>query len=452
MKFKILIVEDDPTGRETLEDAFNDRGYKPITAENGKIALDIINSQEIDLVVTDLVMPGASGMEVLKKAVNKCPVILITAHGTVDNAVDAIKLGAYDFVEKPIELPELFTRVERALQMSTLKRENENLRSRVETTYDFETMVGKTPAMQAVFEQIKLVAPTDTNVCILGESGTGKELVANAIHQHSRRSNKPFIKVNCAAISENLLESELFGHEKGAFTGALKQRQGRFELADGGTILLDEISEMSPALQSKLLRILQEQEFERVGGTETLKVDVRIVTATNANLQERISEGTFREDLFYRISVFPIQLPPLRERKDDIPLLVDHFLRNYTAKMNKSLNGIASHALDLMTNYDWPGNVRQLQNVVERCCVMTPENKTIDVNHLPPELTKTDTQSAKNGDGDYQLPNATMDELEEMAIRQTLKQFNGNRAKTAKALNIGLKTLYRKIEKYKIEV
>jgi len=452
MKFKILIAEDDPVGRETLEDAFTDRGYKPVAAADGKAALDILDSQEIDLVVTDLVMPGADGMEVLKKAVEKCPVILITAHGTVDNAVDAIKLGAYDFVEKPIELPELFTRVERALQMKTLKRENENLRNRVISTYDFEAMVGKTAAMQNVFEQIKLVAQTDTTVCVLGESGTGKELVANAIHTHSRRANKPFIKVNCAAISENLLESELFGHEKGSFTGALKQRRGRFELADGGTLLLDEISEMSPALQSKLLRILQEQEFERVGGTETLKVNVRIIAATNADLQKKIEDGTFREDLFYRISVFPIHLPPLRERKDDIPLLVDHFFRAHSTAMNKKFNGISSDALNLMIKYNWPGNVRQLQNVVERCCVMTPENKTVDVRHLPQELTKNISQSTINVDGNFNLPNATMDELEEMAIRQSLKINNGNRAKTAKALNIGLKTLYRKIEKYKIEI
>ncbi len=455
MKFKILIAEDDLTGRETLAEAFTDRGYKPITAVNGKEALSILSSEEIDLVITDLVMPGANGMSVLKKAVPLCPVILITAHGTVDNAVDAMKLGAFDFVSKPIHLPHLFALVERALQMETLTRENENLRKRVEVTYDFETMVGRTNVMRSVFEQIKLVGQTDTTVCILGESGTGKELVANAIHQHSRRSGKPFIKVNCAAISESLLESELLGHEKGSFTGAMKQRRGRFELADGGTLLLDEISEMSPALQSKLLRVIQEQEFERVGGTETLKVDVRIIAASNANLQERISEGTFREDLYYRISVFPIHLPPLRERRDDIPLLIDHFLRNHSRKMNKIINGISSDALELMINYDWPGNVRQLQNAIERCCVMVPENGSVKPSHLPLELTSDRIVQSSEvkiiSDENSELPEKTMSELEEMAIKQSLIKYNGNRAQTAKALDIGLKTLYRKIEKYGIE-
>jgi len=455
MKLKILIAEDDLTGRETLAEAFADRGYEPITAVNGKSALSLLDSEEIDLVVTDLVMPGADGMQVLEKAVPMCPVILITAHGTVDNAVDAMKLGAFDFVSKPIHLPHLFALVGRALQMKVLTLENENLRERVELTYDFETMIGRTKDMHLIFEQIKLVGPTDTTVCILGESGTGKELVANAIHQHSRRSTKHFVKVNCAAISENLLESELFGHEKGSFTGAVKQRRGRFELADGGTLLLDEISEMSPSLQSKLLRILQEQEFERVGGIETLKVDVRIIASTNANLQERISEGTFREDLYYRIGVFPIHLPPLHERSEDIPLLVDHFLRNYSEKMNKKIDGVSSDAIDIMTNYDWPGNVRQLQNAVERCCVMVSENQSIEPKHLPPELKSNinlpDVKNVSIDDDNSSLPDATMDELEEMAIKQSLQKHNGNRSQASKALNIGLKTLYRKIEKYGIE-
>ena len=456
MKFKILIAEDDLTGRETLAEAFADRGYKPVTAVNGNEALAILKSEEIDLVVTDLVMPGVDGMRVLKEAVPICPVILITAHGTVDNAVDAMKLGAFDFVSKPIHLPHLFALVERALQMKTLTSENENLRKRVEISYDFETMIGRTQIMRSVFEQIKLVGQTETTVCILGESGTGKELVANAIHQHSLRSAKPFIKVNCAAISENLLESELFGHEKGSFTGAMKQRRGRFELADGGTLLLDEISEMSPSLQSKLLRILQEQEFERVGGTETLKVNVRIITASNADLHKRISEGTFREDLYYRISVFPIHLPPLRERRDDIPLIIDHFMRSHTKKMNKNIDGISSEVLDIMTNYDWPGNVRQLQNAVERFCVMTPENQIVDTNHLPSELITDkipqNTEKQITSPESSLLPEKTMDQLEEMAIRQSLKKYGGNRAQTAKALDIGLKTLYRKIEKYGIDL
>jgi transcriptional regulator with PAS, ATPase and Fis domain len=344
--------------------------------------------------------------------------------------------------------------VERALQMQNLTRDNENLRQRVEEAYDFANMIGRTPAMQTVFQQIRQVAPTDTTVCILGESGTGKELVANAIHQHSRRAGNPFIKINCAAIPENLLESELFGHEKGAFTGALKQRKGKFELADGGTILLDEISEMDHALQAKLLRVLQEQEFERVGGNETLKLDVRVIVSSNANLSERISAGTFREDLYYRVSVFTIQLPPLRDRREDIPLLIDHFLRNISQNLGKDVQGISREALEAMRTYAWPGNIRQIQNAVERACVMVPEGTAVEFSHLPPEITGQQQAAVEAEQPEQasvtQLPDVTMDEIERMAIEQALRRYDGNRTQAARALNIGVKTLYRKIEKYNI--
>lgn len=455
MQYSILIAEDDPTGRETLVDAFGDRGYKVRAVSDGAAACEAIDSDEPDVVITDLVMPGADGMRVLQHAAGRCPVILITAHGTIDYAVQAMKAGAFDFVSKPVNLPHLFALVERALQMHVMARENEQLRARVTARCGFGEMIGKTPAMQTVFQQIKQVAPTDTTVCILGESGTGKELVANAIHEHSRRAGKPFVKVNCAAIPETLLESELFGHEKGSFTGAMKQRKGRFELADGGTLLMDEIAEMSPALQAKLLRVLQEQTFERVGGNETLKVDVRVIVATNADLRERIKQGTFREDLYYRVSVFPIVLPPLRERRDDIPLLVDHFMRQYATGMQKTFNGITPAALEKLVAYDWPGNIRQLQNAMERACVMAPAGAAIGVEHLPLEVVEgrdiVTTSAPAGAPEGLVLPETTMDELERMAIEQALARCGGNRTAAARMLNIGTKTLYRKIERYGIK-
>ena len=461
MNYVVLIAEDDPTGRETLVEAFADKGYQTRVATDGAAALALLKTEEIDLVVTDLVMPRADGHAVVQAAVAaKCPVVLVTAHGTVDHAVKAMKNGVFDFIEKPINLEHLFAVAEKALQMKSLTEENTSLRARVTQAYNFGEMIGKTAAMRAVFDQIKLVAPTDTTVCILGESGTGKELVANAIHQHSRRAAKPFVKVNCAAISEHLLESELFGHEKGAFTGAIKERKGRFELADGGTLLLDEISEMSAALQAKLLRVLQEQRFERVGSSDTIGVDVRVIVATNADLQERIRATSFREDLYYRVSVFPVALPPLRERREDIPLLIDHFIRRNVTNMAKDIRGIAPDALDALTNYGWPGNVRQLQNALERACVMVPAGSAIGLGHLPAEAQQQPVQDAarpspqavtsSSASSSMNLPDTTIDELERMAIEQALARHNGNRTAAARALNIGTKTLYRKIEKYRI--
>jgi DNA-binding NtrC family response regulator len=457
MTYEVLVAEDDPLGRDTLVEALTDEGYKVHAAADGDAALRLLEMQDFDLVVTDLVMPGTDGMDVLRKAVGRCPVILITAHGSVDNAVAAMKLGAFDFVEKPINLERLSALIERALQMRTLATENEQLRERVKETASFAGMIGSTADMRAVFEQIRQVAPTDATVCIMGESGTGKELVANAIHELSRRARQPFVKVNCAAITETLLESELFGHEKGSFTGALKQRKGRFEMADGGTLLLDEIAEMSPPLQAKLLRVLQEQTFERVGGSETLRTDVRVVAATNADLQKKIAAHQFREDLYYRISVFPIALPPLRERREDIGPLVDHFLRMQAEAMHKQISGIDAQALDALLMCDWPGNVRQLQNAIERACVMVPAGGTIGLAHLPPDVAHSvpgaapAAESAGADESSPVLPDTTMDELERMAIEQALERCGGNRSQAARALKIGVKTLYRKIEKYAID-
>lgn len=452
MEYTVLLAEDDPTGRETLAEALSERGYRVVTAVDGLQACELLREEEPDVVITDLVMPGVDGMRLLHEAAGRCPVILITAYGTVDNAVQAMKAGAFDFITKPVNLGHLFALVERALQVRAMTVENEELRARTRAQYGFGEMIGQTPAMQKVFHQIRQVAPTDTTVCIFGESGTGKELVANAIHEHSRRAGKPFVKVNCAAITETLLESELFGHEKGSFTGAWKQRKGRFELAHGGTILLDEIAEMSPAVQAKLLRVLQEQTFERVGGTETLKVDVRVIVATNADLRERIKQGTFREDLYYRISVFPIVLPPLRERREDIPLLVDHFVRRYTEQMKKPLKGITPSALKKLLAYSWPGNIRQLQNAMERACVMAPSGEMIGEEHLPPEVVAGEEWESKaEKEERVVLPEASMDELERMAIEQALERCRWNRTAAAKMLKIGTKTLYRKMERYGIK-
>ncbi|NLF38547.1 sigma-54-dependent Fis family transcriptional regulator [bacterium] len=467
MKYSILLAEDDVTSRETLEEALTDRGYRVTAAADGAAALAALDGGEFDLVITDLKMPGVDGLVLLERAAARCPVILITAFGTVDTAVQAMKIGAFDFVTKPLHMPHLFALVERALQMRALECENKLLRDRVGHAFDFGAMIGRSPLMRDVFQLITQVAPTDATVCLLGESGTGKELVANAVHQHSRRADKPFIKVNCAAIAATLLESELFGHEKGSFTGAVQQRKGRFELADGGTLLLDEISEMSPELQAKLLRILQEQSFERVGGSTTLRVDVRVIAATNADLRARIAEGKFREDLYYRISVFPIPIPPLRARRDDIPLLVDHFIRLHSASMKKTIGGISPAALDAIIAHDWPGNVRQLENAIERACVMAREGQSIDLAHLPPDVSGRAAQAAPAlvppalpaqqpapaaaAAAAPLLPaDATMDDLERMAIEQALMRSKGNRTQAARALKIGLKTLYRKIEKYKL--
>lgn len=447
----ILIVEDDLTSRETLEEALSDEGYTTLTAQDGETALKIMKENTVDLVITDLKMPGISGMSVLKECVAACPVILITAHGSVDHAVEAMKCGAFDFVTKPLNLPHLFALIERALEMRTLTQENTELKASLTPGGDFHGIIGRSPLMKQLYTQIEQVAPTDATVCIMGESGTGKELIADAIHHCSGRKDKPFIKVNCAAIAENLLESELFGHEKGSFTGAHSRRHGKFERADGGTLMLDEISEMAAPLQAKLLRILQEQSFERVGGSEQLDVDVRVIAATNADLHERIEEGSFREDLYYRITVFPLHVPPLRQRTDDIPYLVEYFIHSQSKAMNKTITGITSSALDMLCAHRWPGNVRELENTIARACVIASNDGKIDVEHIPAlHGISSSASSASRGSLTSQLPNTTIDELERMAIEQALERFDGNKSQAAKSLGIGVKTLYRKLEKYSI--
>ena len=445
----VLVVDDDRTGRETLAEAVAEMGYDVASAAAGPEALDVLRQKEIDIVLTDLKMPGMDGLEVLKRAKVIRPdvfVILVTAFATVDTAVAAMKSGAYDYVMKPIDLRQLRVLLDRATQSRDLLIENELLKERLGEKYDFSNIIGDSAAMGRVYDLIRQVADTNAVVLIEGESGTGKELVANAIHSHSGRRDQPFIKVNCAALPETLLEAELFGHERGAFTGAIEQRKGRFEVADGGTLFLDEIADLSPGTQAKLLRVLQNYEFERVGGTKTLHVDVRVIAATNANLAERVQENRFRKDLYYRLRVVPILVPPLCERPEDIPLLVAHFVRFYAERNNKDVRGISAEAANVLTTYPWPGNVRELQNCIENMVVLS-SGPMLGPELLPTELQQTTIASDQAG-----FPiGLSMRQIEEKAIRETLSSVGGNRMRAAGILGISLRTLHRKITEYGID-
>lgn len=449
MKSKILIVEDEKNTREGLKWGLEGKDYDVSLAANAQDALAMLDQVSPDLVITDLKMPGMDGIELLGRIKASDPnveVIVVTAHGTVETAVEAMRRGAFDYQTKPVRLDELKLVITRALRSQSLARENEQLHKAVEERYGFQNVIGRSSAMEQVFQTVRQVAPARTTVLIQGESGTGKELIANAIHYNSTRARRPFITVNCGALSQGLLESELFGHEKGAFTGAIKSKQGRFELADGGTIFLDEITETSPEFQVKLLRVLQEQSFERVGGTDTIRVDVRVIAATNRDLESHVREGKFREDLFYRLNVVTIQLPPLRDRAGDVPLLAAAFLKEFGAQNGKPDVRLSPKSLALLQEYDWPGNVRQLRNVIEGMVVMS-NTKEIQPRALPENIRKgipaQRTIAVRMG--------ATMAEAEKEIIRATLVGFRGNRAQTARQLGIGRKTLYRKMQEYGLE-
>jgi len=443
----ILVVDDDQVGRESLVEALCEMGHVVIGAPDGAAALRTVEAQPIDLVLTDLRMPDIDGLELLsrvRRLDSKTSVILVTAFASVGTAVEAMKRGAFNYIMKPIDLDALQAQLEAAFSSQDLLLENISLRQHLQRLGAFPELIGNSQAMQAVFELISQVADAQSVVLIRGESGTGKELVANAIHRHSGRASGPFVKVNCAALSESLLESELFGHEEGAFTGAVRQRPGRFELADGGTIFLDEVSELAPTTQAKLLRVLQNYEFERLGGTDTLKVDVRVLAASNADLEARVNEERFRQDLYFRLNVVPLHLPPLRERREDIPLLVHSFVRRFARRNQKDVQDISPDALRHLIHHDWPGNVRQLENCVERM-VVTASKRILDVDDIPPEILPAESYKA------FSFPvGITMKQLEEQAIRETLKSTNGNRKEAARVLNIGLRTLHRKIEEYNI--
>jgi len=445
----VLVVDDDETGRETLAEAVSEMGYQALSAASAGAALDLLRQRTVDIVLTDLKMPGMDGLQLLAEAKAVRPdvfVILVTAFATVDTAVEAMKQGAYYYIRKPIDLREMRVLLERASQSRDLLIENELLKDQLGEKYDFSNIIGRSAAMQKIFGLIRQVADTRTVVLIQGESGTGKELVANAIHVNSSRRDRPFIKVNCAAIPGSLLESELFGHERGAFTGALEQRIGRFELADGGTMLLDEIADLSPDVQGKLLRVLQEYTFERVGGSQTIKVDVRVIAATNADLSERVKAGLFREDLFYRLHVVPIELPPLRDRHEDLPLLVSHFVTHYAERHGKAIRGVSAEAMNVLAAYPWPGNVRELQNSIENMVVMS-QGPMLGPDLLPTEMQETTVASDESG-----FPiGLSMRQIEEKAIRETLASVGSNRRRAAAILGISLRTLHRKINEYGLD-
>ena len=451
----ILVVDDEKNYLVVLEALLSDEGYEVLTTPDPLEALNIINRVDLDLVITDMKMPKMDGivlLEKIKQIDSNMPVIMMTAYGTIEKAVEAMKKGALDYITKPFENEELKLNIRKAINMHRLLKENKRLAQALYSQYQFSNIIGKNKKMQAIFELIAKVASTKATVLITGESGTGKELVAKAIHYNSRRKNRPFISVNCGALAETLLESELFGHERGSFTGAIGMRKGRFELADGGTLLLDEVSEMSPALQVKLLRVLQEKEFERVGGTKTIKVDVRIIAASNQDLKESIKKGIFREDLYYRLNVVHIHLPPLKERTDDIPLLVAHFLRKYTKEMEKRDIKVSEEALRRIYEYPWPGNVRELENAIERAVVLC-EQGTIEIYHLPETLQERSLyfDFLKAFSPDIKLPEV-LEKIEMQLIKQALIKTDYIQAKAARLLGITKSLLQYKIKKYNLSV
>ncbi len=447
MKCNILIIDDEKNIREGLAASLELEGYKAILAQDGKEGLDLISRGDIDLVITDLRMPNISGEKVLAKVASESPglpVIVLTGHGSIDSAVEAMRNGAYDFLTKPLNLDRLTLIVKRALQNRELVLQHRQLQEELESKKSFESIIGKSAEMQKIFDMVRRVADSKASVLITGESGVGKELIANAIHNLSSRKDKSLIKVHCAALSETLLESELFGHEKGAFTGAIARKRGRFELAHGGSIFLDEIGEIDQNVQIKLLRVLQEKEFERVGGEETIQVDVRVIAATNKNLEQQIRLGKFREDLFYRLNVVHIHIPPLRERKDDIPLMVAHFLEEFAKENGKNISGIDSKARSALYTFDWPGNIRQLRNCMESAVVMC-QGTSITLDDLPPSVIQSTRSDS------IQIPvGISLAEAEKIIIQHNLAYQKGNKTKTADVLEIGRKTLHRKLDEYSI--
>jgi two-component system, NtrC family, response regulator HydG len=452
----LLVVDDEAEHLISLRRLFEREGAEVHTAPSGELALDIVKKEPVRLILSDLMMPGMSGQELLKAARAIRPevdVIVMTAYGTVEAAVEAMREGAYDFIQKPFKSALIKRIVERAVEAQSLRAENVMLRKELaEISPDSvrgRPIIGRSPAMIETLELVQQAAPSTATVLLHGESGTGKELLARAIHEQSPRVGAPMVIVNCAALPESILESELFGHEKGAFTGAAQMKEGRIERAEGGTLFLDEVGELSPSVQAKLLRVLQEGEFERVGGNETVRVDFRLVAATNRDLEADVREGKFREDLFYRLNVIAIKLPPLRERPEDIPLIAEHFVRLYAKKNNKRIDGMTDDARAALRRYLWPGNVRELENVIERAVVLT-RNETIALRDLPAPLQKTephvDAQVQRQG-GSVVIPIGTkLEEVERVMIRETLKETDGDKSLAAQMLGIAARTIYRKLE------
>ncbi len=448
MKRNILVVDDEKYIREGLVAALQLDGYSGLQAEDGEQAWKILNKESVDMVITDLRMPNMSGSELLKKIYSTyptIPVVVLTGHGTIEDAVTAMQNGAVDFLTKPVNLDHLSVLIKRTLSTRDMAEKNNELRKELEDLKrksGYSSIIGKSQKVQRLIETIQQIAPSRASVLITGESGVGKELVADAIVNYSDRRDKPFVKVHCAALNANLLESELFGHVKGAFTGAIADKKGRFEMADGGTIFLDEIGEIDPSTQIKLLRVLQEREFEKVGGEKTIKTDVRVIAATNRDLENEIKEGRFREDLYYRLNVVRLEVPPLRERKEDLYLLVTAFLNDFCKENRKDIEGFSHEAMGAISAYDWPGNIRELRNCVESAVVMCRTSQ-IELGDLPPAVsraTRNDTIEIELG--------TTMDEAEKRIILSTVAYCNGNKTKAADVLGLGRKTIIRKMQEY----
>ena len=451
---KVLIIDDEPLMRISISDALKVEGFSVRETGLGKDGITLFRDFSFDVVITDLRLPDLDGIEVLKACKRYSPdtmVILITAHGSVDTAVEAMKYGAYDYITKPFSMDELLLMVKRVIRYKDLEEENLLLKEQVEGRYNFSGIVGKSERMQEIFDKVKIVSQTDSTVLILGESGTGKELVANAVHYNSARKKEPFVKISCAALPETLLEAELFGYEKGAFTGAVKQKKGRFELAHKGTFFLDEIGEISPAIQVKLLRVLQEKKIDRLGGTETLSVDVRIICATQRDLKKEVQKGTFREDLYYRFNVVPITLPPLRERQGDIMLLANHFLKFFAEQHKKQLKGISIEAMELLLKYPFPGNVRELENTIERAIVMGKSDE-VQPWDLPEEITNAAEcfKVIQHNIQSYENLSKAMKDFERQYIAKVLEETKGNKSLAAKLLGVSRKTLWEKCKVFDI--
>lgn len=445
-KGRVLIVDDEANARDALAELMDDAGYTVSTAADGRTALLQMEQVDPDVVLTDLKMPGMDGLSLIERGRPMSPhttFIVMTAFATIDTAVQAIKLGAESYLTKPLELDAVIAIVDRALDRTRLSREAAQLRERVDERFQYGSILGQHPSMQRLMKNVAQVAGSRATVLIHGETGTGKELIAAAIHQNSKRKEDPFIRLNCASLSETLLESELFGHERGAFTGAVARREGRFKQADGGTLFLDEVSEIPMSVQIKLLRFLQEREFERVGGNETLKVDVRVVAATNRELKQRVEDGRFREDLFYRLKVVQLDVPPLRVRRSDIPLLAYSFLRQYAGENDRSVQGLSEDALQHLMIYPWPGNVRELENAIERAVVMC-DGDLIEREDLPTSAHG----DLQNGSVMALIPGITMSELERIAILRTLDAVDGSTARAAEILGISQRKIQYRVKEW----
>lgn len=457
MDERLLVVDDEPSMREFLDIMLSQEGYQVSTASTGEEAFKIYRSQEYDLILTDVKMPGMSGLDLIREIHSldsQVPIIAVTAYASADDALRAVREGAYDYLSKPFQVEDLRIIIKNALETRRLRKENLALKRSVQDQGNFANIVGKSAQMQEVFNFVQKVAPSKAGVLIIGESGTGKELIAKAIHSNSPRCDKPFITINCTAIPENLLESEMFGHQRGSFTGAISNKPGLVEMAHTGTLFLDEVGEIPLSIQAKLLRFLQEHEFRRVGSTDEKKIDVRVIAATNKKLEKELEKGNFREDLYYRLNVIRIHLPPLRERDEDIPILVDHFVRKFSAQQGKKIEKVSSLAMRVLCNYNFPGNVRELENIIERCVTLEPSDQ-LTAEYLPPKLTES--SSVPSPSGDFDIPpdgielDRALDNMERKLITRAMEITGGNRSRAARLLGISFRSLRYRLVKLGME-